>query len=212
MIKFSNIDLAYNGKPVFNDLSLEVKTGEKVVFLGKSGSGKSSLFYLLLGFVPAGSGQIFFDGVTVDEDTVWDVRSKVAYVDQDVSVGDGRVSDWIDFVSGLKINRSNGFEKDKVRELLDTFELDDDVLAKDVIELSGGERQRLAIIVAVLLGRKVFLLDEVTSSLDKHLKEKVAGFFLGRDDWTVIVISHDHVWLDDPSVRIFDLGGGRWKQ
>jgi len=86
------------------------------------------------------------------------------------------------------------------------------VLRKDTSELSGGEKQRLAIIVSILLERKVFLLDEVTSSLDKQLKKKVINYFIERDDWTIVAISHDPGWLDNPRVRVFDLDVGKWRQ
>ncbi len=212
MIKFSNVNLAYNGRVILDNFSFEVKAGEKVVILGKSALGKSSLLLLILGFVVPDRGEIFFDGKRINEKTVWNVRRQVAYVDQDVSIGVGKVSEWIDFVSGLKANASLDFGNKKIRELLGYFELGSDVFHKDVGELSGGERQRLGIVVSVLLGRSVFLLDEVTSALDKHLKELVARFFLEKDDWTVVVVSHDPVWLDSPSVRVFDLEAERWKR
>lgn len=212
MIKLVNVNLAYNGETVFENFSLEVKKGAKAIILGKSSLGKSSLFFLILGFVTPDRGKVFFDGNLVDEKSVWDIRKKVAYVDQDVSIGDGNVSRWLDFVSHLKANGSVGFEKNKVKDFLDFFELSVNVLGKDVSELSGGERQRLAIIASVLLERKVFILDEVTSSLDKHLRRKVVHYFVERDDWTVVVISHDTVWLNNPRVKVFDLEVGKWRQ
>jgi len=212
VIKLVDVNLAYNGETVFEKFSLEVKKGAKAVILGKSGLGKSSFFSLILGFVTPDKGKVFFDGNLVDEKSVWDVRKKVAYVDQDVSIGDGNVSHWLDFVSRLKANGSVGFDRKKVKDFLDFFELGVNVLGKDVSELSGGERQRLAIIVSVLLERKVFILDEVTSSLDKHLRRKVVHYFVERDDWTVVVISHDTVWLDNPRVKVFDLEVGKWRQ
>jgi len=212
MIEFDNVSLSFNGKKVFSNLSFEVRQGDKVVVLGKSGLGKSSLFSLLLGFVQPDSGKVFFDGDCVDEKSVWDVRRKVSFIDQDVSVGVGRVSDWLAFVSGFRSNSSADFGEKKVEELMDFFDMGRDLLDKYVSELSGGERQRVAIVVSVLLGRKVFLLDEVTSALDKNLKEKVAEFVVREKDWTVIVVSHDDVWLDNPSVKIFDLEAGKWER
>ena len=210
MIEFDNVVLNFNGKMVFSNLSFEVGQGDKVVVLGKSGLGKSSFFSLILGFVQPDGGKVLFDGVCVDEESVWDVRRKVSFIDQDVSVGVGRVSDWIAFVSGFRSNSSADFGEKKVEELMDFFEMGHDLLDKDVSELSGGERQRVAIVVSVLLGRKVFLLDEVTSALDKNLKEKVAELVVREKDWTVIVVSHDDVWLNNPSVKIFDLEVGKW--
>ena len=212
MIKFNNIYLNFNGKIIIQNLSFEVKHGEKVVLLGKSGSGKSSLFGLLLGFIEPSKGEILFEGGRIDKKSAWYVRKKVAYVDQDVSIGNGNILDLLNFVSGLKTNKSVDFNKVKVTELLGDFELSNDTVYKDIGELSGGERQRLAIIISILLERKVFLLDEVTSSLDKHLKKKVADYFVERENCTCLVISHDTIWLDNPAVKVFDMEAGKWKQ
>ena len=212
MIKFNNIHLCYDGKKIIKDLSFEVKQGEKAVILGKSGSGKSSLFSLVLGFIKPGKGEIIFDGMCVNEKSVWDIRKKIAYIDQDVSIGAGKIFDLLGFVSRLKTNMHLDFTKGKVDDLLRYFELTSDVVNKNVEDLSGGERQRLAIVISVLLKRNVFLLDEVTSALDKHLKKKVADYFVERKDWTSLVISHDPVWLENPSVKVFNLEEGKWKQ
>lgn len=212
MIKFENVELSYGPKTVFRDLSLDIAKGEKVVVLGRSGLGKSSLFALLLGFVRPGSGRVLFDGVPVDDHTAWEVRRKISLVDQDVSIGDYKVKDWFAYVAGLKSVRSLELTEEKFIELMDLFELNRDLLEKDVSDLSGGERQRIAIIVSVILKRDVFLLDESTSSLDKNLKRKVADFFLERNQWTVLSISHDSVWLDSPYVKVYDLERKAWKR
>jgi len=212
MIKFNNIYLSYNRQEVIQDLSFEVKMGEKAVISGKSGSGKSSLFALILGFVKPVKGEIIFEGVRVDEKSAWDVRKKVAYIDQGVSIGEGKALDLPEFALGLKANASLDIAQEKIDDLLTYFELGPDVINKNIGELSGGERQRLAIIISVLLKRKVFLLDEVTSALDKHLKKKVADYFMGKEDWTTLVISHDPVWIENPSVKAFDMETGKWKQ
>ena len=114
MIEFDNVVLNFNGKMVFSNLSFAVGQGDKVVVLGKSGLGKSSFFSLILGFVQPDGGKVLFDGVCVDEESVWDVRRKVSFIDQDVSVGVGRVSDWFAFVYGFRSNSSADFGKKKV--------------------------------------------------------------------------------------------------
>jgi len=211
MIEFKNIHLQYNGKEVLKELSFEVKTGEKIAVIGKSGSGKSSLFQLALGFVIPDHGEIFFDGLKVDEKSCWNIREKVACVDQDVSVGIGKIPSLFDFISKIKVNSHLDFSKEKINNLSDFFELESGTFDKNIEELSGGERQRLAIIISVLLERKIFFLDEITSALDKNLKKKVADFFIENKEWTSLIISHDPVWTENSAVKVFDLEEGKWK-
>ncbi|MCD4706873.1 MAG: ATP-binding cassette domain-containing protein [Candidatus Sabulitectum sp.] len=208
VIEFKNIHLNFNDRSIIQNLSLKINQGDKVVLSGKSGCGKSSLLSLLLGFITPREGKVFFDGAVVDEKTVWDVRKRIAYIDQDTSLGSGTVHDLLVFVSGLKINAHLNFA---VNDLMKLFELNFEVIHKNIKELSGGERQRLAIVIAVLLNRDVFFLDEITASLDKHLKKKVADFFLNREDWTCVVVSHDPVWTENSAVRVFDFEEKKWK-
>jgi len=208
LIEFESVHLAFDGKKVIQELSMTVKKGEKVVISGKSGSGKSSLLSLVLGFIKPDSGRVLFDGISVDEKTVWDVRKKVAYIDQDVSLGAGTVQGLFDFVSNLNANSHPGMT---LIELMEFFHLDINLFLKSIRELSGGERQRMAIVTAILLKRNVFFLDEITASLDKHLKKKVANYFLGREDSTCVIVSHDPVWLDNSVVRVFDFEEKKWR-
>ncbi|MBU1086930.1 MAG: ATP-binding cassette domain-containing protein [Candidatus Omnitrophica bacterium] len=212
MINFKKINLIYNQKKVIEQLSLNIEKGDKVAILGKSGLGKSSLFYLLLGFIAEYKGEIHFNNIPVNQKTVWDIRKQIAFIDQDVSLGQGKAIDWITSVFAFRANAEQAFRQKQMEELLEYFELSKDDLDKDTQELSGGERQRLAIITAILLNRKVFLFDEITSALDAHLKQKTVDFFIKNKEWTVIAISHDSVWLKNPKVKVFDLEAKSWQQ
>lgn len=212
IISFDNICLSYRAKTVFERFSLHVGKGDKVALLGKSGSGKTSLFDMLLGFAVPESGDILFDRERVNARTAWDVRRKIAFVDQDVSIAEGNALDWIRSLFTYKVNSHISEYEETMHGLFEYFELEKDRIDKDITELSGGERQRLALIGAILLGRKVFLLDEITSALDQHLKSRTVDLMIKNKEWTVLVISHDHVWIDNPEVKVFDIKRQEWKR
>jgi putative ABC transport system ATP-binding protein len=85
------------------------------------------------------------------------------------------------------------------------LELEKDILEKNFETLSGGEKQRIGILIALMLGRDIFLLDEATSALDSGLKKKVVDNFLKNEDWTVFIISHDKEW-ERNGVELVEIG------
>lgn len=212
MIELKGVTLNYQGKKIISGLDLRINRGEKILIYGPSGIGKSSLFYLILGFVVPAKGEVIFDGIPLNERSVWEIRGRISYLDQSVSLPEGKVLDFLKSVFEYKKNSFLSFPYDKVKELFDYFELPVAIMDKDIEDLSGGEKQRIALIVTALLQRRVLLLDEPTSSLDRHLKDKTAEFFLSGKDFTVVVISHDSVWSNNSLVKVFDLKERKWLQ
>ncbi len=210
-LEFKNIHFHYKDKIILNGINLTVKKGEKILIKGKSGCGKSTLFQLVLGFKRPTQGKIFFENKEITPSTIWDIRKKISYVDQDISLPDQNVMEFFNFVSSFKTNK-NFFKLEKLKSYMNLFCLHENVLSKSIGDLSGGERQRLMLIVALLLKRNIFLLDEPTSSLDKNLKQIVVDNFLKNKNFTVLVISHDGEWEIHPCVKIFNLESGAWEQ
>jgi putative ABC transport system ATP-binding protein len=103
-------------------------------------------------------------------------------------------------------NRHLKSSNDRLGRWMDFLELREAVIDEAVETLSGGEKQRVAILIALLLERKVFLLDEITSYLDQGLKDKVAALFLAEKDWTVLSIAHDPCWRQ-PGVKQIEMEG-----
>ena len=197
LITFSNISVQFDDKPLFSDFSLSVDEGEKVLISGKSGNGKSTLLRILLGFSEHTAGEILVNGKTITPNDFSEVRKQIAYVNQDVTLRPGIVRQVLAEVAKFSGNTYDGGFDEALAEHL---EFDLTLLDKKTEELSGGERQRLGIILATMLDRPVFLLDEVTSALDKELKRKVADYFANCDK-TVISVSHDPQWVDTKAFR-----------
>lgn len=205
MIVFENVSLRYENRYLFKDFSLKIDCGEKVLLLGDSGSGKTTFFRLLLGFARPEGGNIFFNGAMLSRATVWEVRRRVAYVSQDLDIGEGSVRDLFDRVFGYKATSDRRLDDGELFELLAFLRLPESILNEDFSGLSGGEKQRVAVVMAIMLKRDVFLLDEATAAMDPALKQRVADYFLERNGWTVLATSHDREWLEKP-VRILTLG------
>ena len=123
---------------------------------------------------------------------------------QDTDLGEGRkVKNLLDEIFSYRTNKEK-LDHEKLRVFMQELELEGNILDKNFQELSGGEKQRIGILIALLLNRDIYLLDEVTSALDMNLKKKVSDYFLAREDWKLLVISHDREWERD-WIEIIDL-------
>ncbi|WP_432404699.1 ABC transporter ATP-binding protein [Wukongibacter sp. M2B1] len=201
MIQFKDINLSFKDKIVFRNFNMNIKEGEKVLLNASSGKGKSTLFKLLLGFQKFDSGEILFENRKLDRNNLAYFRRNIGYVSQDVDLMDNKVWDLILEIFSYKYNRHIEINKEKVLKLIQYFNLTEDTIEKEIRVLSGGERQRLGLIICILLDRRVWILDEVASGLDKDMKEKVVDYIL-KQDKTMIIISHDKIWSKNDLVRI----------
>lgn len=190
MIKIRKLNCELNGKKIFEDFNLNVLDGEKILLSAPSGKGKTTLFNILLGFQRS-DGEIFIDNLKLNKKNISKIRNKISYVSQDIDFQDKIVEELIREVANYSANK-NKFEFEEIKKYLEEFEILDS-LNKKVSELSGGERQRLGFIICMGLNRKIWLLDEVTASLDSKMKKKIVEFVL-KSKSTVLVISHDDIW------------------
>lgn len=207
MIEFMNISKKFKDRYILNNFNLKVPQGSKTLLYGKSGIGKTTIFRILLGFTQPDEGEIFFKEEKINAKNIWDLRKETAYLGQELDVLEGTVQDIINNILSYKVNENISFDKNKIIKLMNYFQLEDNVLEKDYQTLSGGEKQRILISIFSFLNKKIYLLDEITSSLDKDMKNKVIDFFLNKKEWTVISISHDHEWLNKDSLNIIEMGG-----
>ena len=191
MLKIDNLSLNYAGQPLFADFCMSVKQGEKAHLIGPSGCGKSSVFSCILGFIPDYTGEITIAGELLTPHTAWQLRKQIAYVPQEADLGQGTVQEAINQPFAYKANVDILLDTEQMNSLMDRFNLPTKVLTQPVTELSGGEKQRVAIIIAALLKRKIYLFDEPTSALDANNRTVFANFLAEQTDWTAIFIAHD---------------------
>lgn len=199
-IKFEHVDFSYEaGKLLLNGFNLNIKPGEKVGLIGRSGAGKSTIVNLLLRFYEPQSGTISIDGQTVDSVTQESLRAQIGLVTQDTSLLHRSVRDNIiygrpdateaEMISAAERAEAAGFIPNlsdaKGRRGYDAH------VGERGVKLSGGQRQRIAIARVMLKDAPILLLDEATSALDSEveaaIQESLDKMMEGK---TVIAIAH----------------------
>jgi NHLM bacteriocin system ABC transporter ATP-binding protein len=192
-VELSRITFRYEpgGPAVVDNVSLRVAPGEYVAIVGPSGSGKSSLFRLLLGFERPESGAVFFDGKALDTLDISAVRRQLGVVLQNGKLATGSLYENI--CGGLQLPLEQAWDAARMAGL------DADIkampmgmhtaIAEGVNSLSGGQRQRVMIARAVARRPRILLFDEATSSLDNR-SQAIVSDALGALNVTRIVIAH----------------------
>ncbi|MEN6337559.1 MAG: ATP-binding cassette domain-containing protein [Phycisphaerales bacterium] len=190
-LEAKDVEIRFGRQVVLHAFSLSLEPGEKALITGPSGCGKSTVLRCFLGFVVPNAGSVAIEGTEITPASVWRLRQHVAYMGQEPDLGTGTAAQAIERPFHYRINAGLRRNLDRVPELFERFHLARDLLHKDVGSLSGGEKQRIALVSAILLDRRIFLLDEVTSALDKFSKQTVADYFRTREDATALIVAHD---------------------
>lgn len=194
-IEFKNVEFEYvTGKPVLQNINLEVKKGETIAFVGNSGGGKSTLVNMLPRFYDVKSGQICIDGKDIRDFTLQSLRDNIAIVFQDNFLFSGTIRDNIllgkEDASEDEINKAveASFVSDFIKDL--PKGLDTNIGERGSL-LSGGQKQRIAIARAFIKNAPIVILDEATSALDNKSEAVVQSAIENlMKDRTVFVIAH----------------------
>ena len=189
---FNHICFSYSeGKEVLKELNLQVKEGEKVVLIGTSGSGKSSILKILMGMERAQSGTIRIGGqdiVDLGEDRIF---KEISYIQQEVFIFDGTIRENIClFQTYREEELQSVIERAGLRNLVKEKGLDYRC-GENGAALSGGERQRISIARSLLRKTPILLADEITASLDKENSYLVLDTLLNIENTTEILVLHD---------------------
>ena len=194
VISFSNVDFSYPNaeEKIFNNLSLQIKKGEKIAIVGMSGSGKSTLLNLLLRFYDVTSGYISIDNQDLQAISAESLYNLMTIVQQDVYIFDDTLK--------ANITLSQSFTEDDIKKAVQQSGLESYLLENELglqtlcgengSNLSGGERQRLSIARALIRKTPILLLDEATSSLDNKVTTEIENSILEIQDLTVLVVTH----------------------
>lgn len=194
-LKVSNLLFSYDDEHMaVNDVSFNVEKGQYVTIIGHNGSGKSTLAKLIIGLLPAKSGEIVIDDLKLDEKNIYDIREKIAIVFQnpDNQFIGATVRDDIAF--GLE-NRQ--VKSEDMSAIIESFSKETGMLEfldHEPTKLSGGQKQRVAIAGALAMSPEILVLDEATSMLDPKGKKEVndlVGKLHNEDNMSILSITHD---------------------
>ncbi len=191
VLEVKDLALSFAGKNIVAGLNLKINKADKMTLTGISGSGKTSVLKSIMGLVKTDKGQIIVNGKKLDKETVWQIRKNIAYVPQEPVLGHGSVKDLLQRTFELKANSHLHWNTKKAIDCFDRLGLSASLLKSQTELLSGGEKQRIAIALAILLQRKIFLLDEPVSALDAENAKRVNKFFFDYPDVAVLCAAHD---------------------
>ena len=198
-IRLKDLAFSYSNESghVLRDLNVTIKKGEVVGVVGHSGSGKTTVMNLILGFVPPTEGQVLIDDVELCEQNINSWRSHIGYVSQDVFIIDGTLVENIAFGEDLdKVDLERIDEVLKKSSLFDAVQTWKEGIHTRIGErgakISGGQKQRIGIARALYKGAEVLLFDEATSALDNKTEKEVTDSIqkLTSDKLTMIIVAH----------------------
>ena len=196
-LKLNNISFKYKNTNnfIFKNLNFELKSGESIGIVGKSGIGKTTLIDIILGLLNVSDGSVSFNSNLLENNiNIW--RSKIAYLPQQVFLINDTV--YNNVALGTDKNDINfdkiysSLSKAKLNEFLENLPNGiDSFIGERGIRMSGGQRQRMALARAFYFDKEIIIMDESTSSLDKVTESEILDRInILKNKKTLIVIAH----------------------
>lgn len=217
-----HLNIAINGKPIVDDVDLDIADGERVGLVGSSGSGKSMIARAMMGLLPATAqvtGSVELGGTQVigaSDAAVADLRGRyVGMVFQNPSAALNpvmTVAQQVGLPLYLHYDLSLTERSERVTAMLAKVGLGEDVLAKYPHELSGGQRQRVGIATALVTSPRLIIADEPTTALDSITQRQIVDLLTSLVDESgasMLFITHDFAVLNRATTRCYVLECGR---
>ena len=210
--EFKSVHFGYKKNEVLKEASFTVNPDETVAFVGKTGSGKTTIFNLLCKMYEVDKGEILIDDVNINELDKDTIRGNITVISQSPYIFNMSIKENLKLV---KPNLTNKEMKealktaclyDFVESLPDKY---DTILGENGITLSGGQKQRLAIARALIQKTEIILFDEATSALDNETQEKITKAINNmKKEYTIMIIAHRLSTIINAD-KIFFLNNGK---
>ena len=213
-MKLDNVSLIYPDSTVaLRDFTLDIRAGETVALVGRSGAGKSSLVNLLTRTLSTSAGQITLDGIPIEDIKLESLRAQIAMVNQQVVLFNTTVFNNIAYGSLANKSQSDveraakdAFAHDFIMKMPNGYQSE---IGAEGLQLSGGQRQRLSIARALLKDAPILILDEATSALDNESEYYIQQALDNvMKDRTTLVIAHRLTTIESAD-RIAVMDGGQ---
>ncbi len=196
-IEFNNVNFSYpnTGIKAMQHFNLTINIGEKVMILGKTGSGKTTLAQLLLRFYEPDNGTILVGGNSLEKIPLKELRNQISYVQQDVFLFSDTVA------NNIRFGVSKDTPIDKVmeaarfanvhNEIMGFEHQYDTLIGERGVTLSGGQKQRISIARALIKSPEIIVFDDCLSAVDANTEKEIIGHLYGYlQDKTAIIITH----------------------
>ena len=218
-IRLSHLSYKYSDeKPwIIRNLQLTIVKGSRVGFIGKTGSGKSTLIDIIMGLLQPSQGVIEIDGQLICSNNCRSWQVHIAHVPQSIYLSDSTIEENIAFgISAKKIDHKRvrrAAQKAQIADIIETWpQKYKTFVGERGVRLSGGQRQRIGIARALYKEADVIIFDEATSALDNTTEQAVMQAIEGLSkDLTVLIIAHRLTTLKS-CTQIFELEDGKIKR
>lgn len=191
-IEFKNVSFAYNGVSTIKNISFDAKPGEITVITGKTGSGKTTIFNILLRLYKPSCGCVLIDSTKIEEYKKDTYYKNVSVVNQESFLFNMSIKDNLKMACKDEKKQIEICKKVGIHELIQSMPKGyDTILTENAANLSGGQKRLLSLAKTLLTDSKILLFDEVTSSLDIKTTNKIISILKElKDNHTVIIITH----------------------
>lgn len=210
-ITFSNVSFSYGSQNVLKNVNIQINAHEKVLVVGKSGIGKSTIVSLIKRFFPCSDGSIEIGGINLNQYNLKALRKNIAYTTQEDLFFPASIRE-----NFIRIDPN--ISDNKIENILKKVELYDDIfifgkngldtsLEKNAVAFSGGQRRRLSLAMMLACSAPIVILDEPFVGIDKKTQEKIwANIKEELRNKTVIIIEHN---FSDPNYfqKVFEITG-----
>lgn len=195
-VSFKNIDFIYphTGIHALKNFNLEIREGEKVAVIGKTGSGKSTIAQLMMRMYDVEKGSLLYDGKDIKDFDLFELRAQIGYVPQDVFLFSDDVKGNISFgkkyadFEEIKIAAKNAAVD---KEILTFSHQYDTLIGERGVTLSGGQKQRISIARALIKDNQIVIFDDCLSAVDAKTENEVVGnLYQYLENKTAIIITH----------------------